>query len=155
MITKAAGREELFGIIKRSWCLGESTGQETGRPALGHSPCSEGGQLPGEKTVTCEKTAARSQEARSQLSVWIGGDKRRCALIRVGGVISLRSSDQQPPGEDMGTLQGRLSLIKSLTCQIVSDLAKVDQGDFNRDIDCTDTELEEESTGLCHIILKR
>lgn len=74
---------------------------------------------------------------------------------KCGGVIPLRSSDQRPQGEDLDTQQGRLSLIKSLTCQIVSDLAKIDQGDFNHDIDCTDTELEEESVRLCHIILKR
>lgn len=62
MIPKAAGSEELFGIITRSWCLGEGTGQEIGRPAPGHSPCSEVGQSPEKKTVICEKTVARSQE---------------------------------------------------------------------------------------------
>lgn len=74
---------------------------------------------------------------------------------KCGAVIPLRSSDQRLQGEDMGTQQARWSLIKSLTCQIVSDLAKVDQGDFNHDIDYTDTELEEEIVGLCHSILKR
>lgn len=52
----------------------------------------------------------------------------------------------------MGIQQGRLSLIKSLTCQVVFDLARRNQRDFNHDIDYTDVELEEKIIWLCHII---
>lgn len=45
-----------------------------------------------------------------------------------------------------------MSSIKSMTCQIVSDLAKRDQKDFNHDIDYIDSELEGEIICLYHII---
>ena len=71
---------------------------------------------------------------------------------RYRGVIPLRGNDQTPQGEDLGMRQGRLSLIKSLPCQIVSDLAQKDQRDLNHDIDCTDIELEKEIIWFCLII---
>ena len=71
---------------------------------------------------------------------------------RYRGVIPLRGSDQTPQGEDLGVRQGRLSFIKSLPCQIVSDLAQKDQRDLNHDIDCTDIELEKEIIWFCLII---
>lgn len=71
-----------------------------------------------------------------------------------GGVIPFRGSDQTPQGEDLDTQQGRLSLIKSLPCQMVSDLAKRDQRNFNHDIDCTDLELEKEIVWFCSLFEK-
>lgn len=73
---------------------------------------------------------------------------------KCGGDRPLRSSDQRLQGEDMGTQQGRWSLIKSLTCQIVSDLAKIDQGDFNHDIDCIDTARRRDCRVMPHYFKK-
>lgn len=76
----------------------------------------------------------------------------RSGVIGVEGVRPLRGSKGRPQGEDTGIQQGRLSLIKSLICQVVFDLAKRNQRDFNHDIDYTDIELEEKIIWLCHII---
>ena len=57
---------------------------------------------------------------------------------RYEGSIAFRGSKWVLQGENMGIQYGSLSSIKSSTCQIMSDLAKRDQREFNQDIDFTE-----------------
>lgn len=63
VITEATGSEELFGIIKRSWCLGESVDWVSNQETRARPFTSGGGvgQLSVQKADSCEKTATRSR----------------------------------------------------------------------------------------------